>query len=205
MASPSFVISAVGAALLHIAGVTQVWAPVVAQPHPSPHKQHQALTTRIISSPSDQQQTFAPPDLAPQVNTDRQIEQQPQEIDEQPIAATAPAAATEQAITPTDDYYWPGRALDQKPTPQTAVVIPYPNGFVSITRGHAILQLFINESGLVDRVEVVESDAPLEFTDMARRAFLNTRFTPGVKDLIQVRSKLKIEVAFQDGAKSDGG
>lgn len=203
VASPSFTISAAGAALLHVAGVAQVWAPV-ALPHHPPQKQLQPLTVRIINSQPDQQhQTSTPLNIAPKFNTHHHIEQPPQEKDKKPIVAIAPPSTTEQTPRPTESYYWPGRSLDQKPTPETAVVIPYPKGFVSITRGHAILQLFINESGQVDRVEVVESDAPLEFTDMARRTFLNTRFTPGVKDMVQVRSKLKIEIGFQDGPRSD--
>lgn len=206
MSSISFATSAAGAATLHIAWVAHMWTPTPL-PHLTLHE-HQPLPmmVRTISLQSE-----SPTPLPAQQNPDttaniRQPEALSPPLQTEPTNEPTPRLTTSlpQTDVQTDSHYWPGKALDQKPTPQNPVVISYPEGFISITHGHAILQLFINESGLVDRVEIVESEAPLEFTDMARRAFLNTRFSPGVKDQIQVRSKLKIEVSFQNGPNPEG-
>lgn len=202
MMSPSFVLSAAGATMLHIAWVAQMWTPIPL-PHQARHEQGPApMLARTIYL---QQNPPTPGAAQPSPTTTADIGPPVEPSEHQLTEQTNPPVAPPTTITPqTDGHYWPGRTLDQKPIPQAPVVIPYPEGFISIAHGHAILQLFINESGLVDRVEVVESEAPIEFTDIARRAFLNTRFTPGVKDRVQVRSKLKIEVGFQNGQGNDG-
>lgn len=192
--------------MLHMAWVAQMWTPIPL-PHQARHAQGPApMLARTINLQPDPR---TPGSVLPNPATTSDTAPPVEPSEHQLTAQTHPPIVASTTITPqtdkqTDGHYWPGRTLDQKPIPQAPVVIPYPEGFISIAHGHAILQLFINESGLVDRVEVVESEAPIEFTDMARRAFLNTRFTPGVKDRVQVRSKLKIEVGFQDGPSHDG-
>lgn len=107
-----------------------------------------------------------------------------------PTAPSRPSAPSE--------GYWPGKLLDQRPQPEEPVVIAFPGGFRSITRGRAVLRLYIGADGRVNEVELVESDAPLEFVDLARRSFLQAHFTPGMKDNVPVPSRIQIEVGFQE-------
>lgn len=111
-----------------------------------------------------------------------------------PVATASPAAPAADTAAP---LYWPRKFLDTGPAPLAPIILPSPEGANSLPQGHAILELFIHADGRVDRIEVLESDAPMDFIDAAKATFQATRFTPGLKDNVAVPSRIKIEVRYE--------
>ncbi len=103
----------------------------------------------------------------------------------------------EGAAAPPD--YWPRKWLNTPPTPVAPTVVPYPETAASAPgEGWVILELFISASGHVDRIEVLSSEAPDEFIESARQTFLQSPFSPGMKDNVPVPSRIKLEVRFDE-------
>lgn len=77
-------------------------------------------------------------------------------------------------------------------------MVPYPATAASEpSEGWVILELFISASGHVDRIETLSSEAPDEFIESARQTFLQSPFSPGMKDNVPVPSRIKIEVRYK--------
>lgn len=93
--------------------------------------------------------------------------------------------------------------LDRAPQALGIVQINYPSG-VEPGRVHTgRLTLFIDESGAVRKVLVAtpsnpEDALPAPFVEAAREAFLQARFTPGERQGVPVKSRIDIEVRFDD-------
>ena len=103
-------------------------------------------------------------------------------------------AASEQADAP----YLPRSALSLGPAPQDAIDLPYPD-LAPWGRFRAVLTLFIDEQGVVQRVrfdEAGDTGLPPVLEDSARQTFLRSPFTPGQVAGRPVRSQLRIEVEF---------
>ena len=69
--------------------------------------------------------------------------------------------------------------------------------------GNVVLELFINETGRMDSVRVESATLSSAFQDLARDAFLMSVFTPGYKDGMPVKSRLRVEVRVEDVAAPD--
>ena len=94
--------------------------------------------------------------------------------------------------------YLPRSLLSRGPSPQQAIDLPYPD-LAPIGRFRAVLTLFIDEHGVVQRVRLDEADdtgLPPLLADAARQTFLQSAFTPGEVEGRPVRSQLRIEVEF---------
>ena len=90
--------------------------------------------------------------------------------------------------------------LSQRPVVLGTIEVPYPEIKPEGGEVKVVLTLYINERGIVDRVEVDDASVPAPFADAARRAFLLATFTPGRVHDQAVRSQLQIEVNFNAGA-----
>ena len=110
-------------------------------------------------------------------------------------ASSAPAATSPAVSTSVPGYYKAGE-LDQSPKPLEDITPDYPES-VAATRGHLVLELFINEQGVVDRVDIVSATPPVIFDDSARSAFLKAKFEPGRRLGMPIKSRMKIEVDFR--------
>ena len=63
------------------------------------------------------------------------------------------------------------------------------------------LTLFIDETGMVVRVRKEDDGLTEALEEVARRAFMETRFSPGeLSDAGAVKSRIRIEVVFDGGA-----
>jgi TonB family protein len=94
-----------------------------------------------------------------------------------------------------DDQYLARRELDQAPAAQAAIDLPFPAAAPPGSY-RAVLTLFIDASGQVQRVRSEGSGLPPSLEDAARQAFLAARFEPGVKDGQPVRSRIRVEVEY---------
>lgn len=101
------------------------------------------------------------------------------------------------ARQPVDETYHAASELSQSPRPVTAPQWTYPEEGLSAGRYTVVLALYIDEDGLVRRAEVESLEAPVVLQDMARQGFLRTRFYPGQMKGHVVRSRMRVEVAFE--------
>lgn len=136
-----------------------------------------------------------------------------------PLPATAPAVtAVADGLDPeqwpptgagpvdaADQAYWPRNLLTRPPTPQQSIDLLYP-ALAPSGRFRAVLTLFIDEQGVVQRVRIDEADdsgLPPILEDAARQTFLRSTFTPGEIDGRPIRSRLRIEVEYATESLQD--
>ena len=62
--------------------------------------------------------------------------------------------------------------------------------------GKVVIRLYINEKGIVDRVETLRGQPPGMFERSAERAFRAARFSPGMKNKRPAKTQMTIEVSF---------
>jgi len=112
-------------------------------------------------------------------------------------AAALPAAAALPSV-PSSTYYYRTRDLDVRPGILTRVEPAYPD--TALARGlsgKVVLRLYIDEKGVVERVETLRAQPAGYFEAAAERAFRAARFTPGRKGKQAVKTQMVIEVSFQ--------
>lgn len=123
----------------------------------------------------------------------------------QPIAQEAnplPEEAEGKAeLSPTiaisEKKYYTVKELDIIPRPIKTINPDYPATLPPFIHGGIVrLQLLLNEKGDVTEVTVLDSSPPGYFEDAAREAFINARFTPGIKAGKEVPSLLKLKIKF---------
>lgn len=120
---------------------------------------------------------------------------------ETPVSAQPPTGSASAGTGPDgsdDDAYLPRSALTQGPEPLEQIELPYPDT-TPMGTFHAVLTLFIDETGQVRRVRVEEvgpDGLPPELEDVARQTFLSHRFTPGEQNGQAVRSQIRVGVDF---------
>lgn len=100
---------------------------------------------------------------------------------------------------PQQDRYLHRQELNLAPRLLAPIVVPYPEQVQKFGKFHAILSLYLNEIGNVDRVEVDSSDLSLEQLKETIQTFRRAHFSPGEKDGTPVKSRLRIEVLFDSG------
>lgn len=105
-----------------------------------------------------------------------------------PQAPSAPEASASHTYVNAAD-------LTTKPRAMTEVFLSFPpnapGGLYKLT-----LVIHIDEHGLVDHINVSDTDLPHVFADTAINAFSQIQFTPGQVDGNPVKTSLTIEVTF---------
>lgn len=120
----------------------------------------------------------------------------------EPAKATAGAAALQDRVASTDNgllpYYHPPGELSAKPQAATEIRLADTEALADVQSGSLVLELFINETGRLDRVRVESGSLPESFQEIVAETFRQALFTPGMKNHIPVKSRLRIEVAVED-------
>lgn len=98
-------------------------------------------------------------------------------------------------MTANDDRYLPRSALSKPAQPMAAVDIDYPDG-APIGDFRAVLLLYVDEAGKVQRVLGRDEPLPPSLEAAARAAFQATRFAPGELEGRAVKSIFPVEVIF---------
>ncbi len=116
-------------------------------------------------------------------------------------AAISPPQPTFGLVRPGSDSdadYYPRASLSQGPTAVDAIVVDYPP--IANDSGHHVsqLSLFIDETGRVARVRVEGPELPPALEQAARAAFMGARFRAGEVDGHAVKSRIRIEVEFDN-------
>jgi len=96
--------------------------------------------------------------------------------------------------------YVPREFLSVAPAHLSAIEVPFPDSVTGELKIDVQLALFIDESGVVQRVRVESTGLPPALEDAAAAAFRQARFTPGQVDGQAVRSLIKVAVTFESQA-----
>lgn len=114
-----------------------------------------------------------------------------------PAASTAPDSDPDQDPDP-DTPYLARSLLTRPPAPQQSIDLLYPE-LAPSGRFRAVVTLFIDDRGVVQRVRIDEADdsgLPPVLEDATRQTFLRSTFVPGEIDGRPTRSRLRIEVEY---------
>lgn len=96
------------------------------------------------------------------------------------------------------DDYVPRPLLTVPPVARTPVIFATPEGEMFRGRHVGVLSLFIDEHGLVQRMEADAASLPEALEQAAREAFMAVQFAPGEIDGTAVKSRVRVEVIFDD-------
>lgn len=100
--------------------------------------------------------------------------------------------------------YVPRPELSAAPQAQQPVLLAWPDFRGDQSLYTLLLVLYIDEQGLVRRIDIEDSDAPPVFQDAARQAFSGVSFLPGQRDGAPVKSRVHIEVSFEQPMPEPG-
>lgn len=113
--------------------------------------------------------------------------------------AAPPLAAPAQLEEAGDGTYLPRTALTRAPRPRDVILVPYP--VFDGDEGHysARVSVFIDEAGMVQRLQIPPQALPAALEAAVRETFMAARFQPGELDGRPARTRLEIEVSFDSG------
>jgi len=110
------------------------------------------------------------------------------------------AADTGGLNLPAAETWYTAREVDVRAEPLTEVRLRYPEHL----RGEAVLgkvqlRLFIDERGVVRKMQVAASEPDGMFDDAAKQAWEKVSFSPALKNGIPVKSQKLLELTYQPG------
>lgn len=111
-------------------------------------------------------------------------------VNEAQVATGAPASG--------HNDYVPRPQLSVAPVARAPVLIEAPEGDTQAARHVGVLALYIDETGRVDHIEPVEPRMPLMYERAAQEAFKAATFSPGQMDGQTVKSRIRVEVVFDN-------
>ena len=110
-----------------------------------------------------------------------------------PYVAAPPGAAGEPPA-----HYFLARELDARPVALAPIEPAYPNdAYLRDVPGSVVVRLHINETGVVEKADILRATPPGYFEDAVQRAFLTARFSPGIRGGRPVRVQMTIEVRYE--------
>lgn len=96
-------------------------------------------------------------------------------------------------------YYFPPQELSRKPQAAVPVPLDYPENAPLVAKNRVVLRLLISETGDVDKILVETADVPRELEALARQAFAQAKFQPGLRGNTPVKSQMLVEITFEGG------
>ncbi|MDB5857460.1 MAG: TonB family protein [Ramlibacter sp.] len=187
------------AVLAHAAVLTQLQAQFAAAPHGQAGGGSRfPFRTRLIQPETPPPAAIA----APSAPAEPAGGAQPQHPI--PPAAAMVAAAPAQAPPPARSMpaagveagYVPRGQLTVAPRPLREVDVPFPPDVSGIVDLNVQLSLFIDEGGVVRRVQLDRPEIPPAFARAVAETFQSIPFKPGEIDGVAVRSRIHLEVEF---------
>lgn len=105
------------------------------------------------------------------------------------VALSAPSILPQQ-------HYYAASELDVIPQVQPDFEL-YPEYLQHFKRGgKLVISLWIDEHGRVEKTEVMKSELPEIFSEVAMRSFMQASFSPGRKNDLAVKSRVEAVLAF---------
>lgn len=119
----------------------------------------------------------------------------PKPVTPNPVTRSNPLALLPM-IKAEERYLLPGE-VDVRAQPINMPVLVYPEKAQQMRIGGLVrLRVYLNESGKIDKVNVVAANPPGVFEESALSALLATSFTPAQKNGHAVKSQKLIEIKF---------
>ena len=115
-----------------------------------------------------------------------------------PRAYETPGSVEAVSTLPRENTYLPRSELTVAPRPIQPVIVASPEEGGTAARRTGILSLFIDESGRVHHIDAEEPRLPPRYEEAARTAFMTAVFTPGEQEGAPVKSRIRIEVVFDN-------
>lgn len=117
----------------------------------------------------------------------------------QPKNQEAAIGTPESLITVGPKYYFQRNEVERPPRILVDVNNPEMEAELQshAAGGRLVLELWINENGMVDKTDVLESTQPEELAQLIIGKFSHSTFIPAQKAAKAVKSRLKIEVVIQ--------
>lgn len=106
------------------------------------------------------------------------------------VSQVAPAEAEGRAV-PLPQYV-PAEKLTRQPELAEAIDDKLNESFEAGFRGHAVIRLFLDENGKVDKVSVLESTLPIDIEGLVVKSFFKARYRPGEIDGVPVMSEMTV-------------
>lgn len=104
-----------------------------------------------------------------------------------------------EALPSLERSYLPRELLSRGPLAQGVILLQWPPQAPLSGSFRGQLRLFIDEQGVVRRVEAADDGLPDMLFEAARLAFQDARFSPGELQGQAVRSVIRVEVSFENG------
>lgn len=129
----------------------------------------------------------APPD------TPEAEQQEPSPV----VAKADPRAGTGAVDIPLPDKWYTAAEVDVRAEPTNSPSLEYPQALaMSGVSGTVRLRIFIDELGIVRKVELANPGPEQAFDTIAQRAWDDVRFSPAMKDGVAVKSQKLLELDF---------
>lgn len=112
-------------------------------------------------------------------------------------AASLRESLPEGLVSLPGPYYFPPQELSRKPQAAAPIPLDYPENAPPVARNHVVLRLLISEIGDVDKIIVETADVPRELELLARQAFAQAKFQPGLRGDSPVKSQMLVEITFE--------
>ena len=116
------------------------------------------------------------------------------------VAALALAAVVAAAlgwIERVPARYFPESEVNRKAYPLRRIDLPYPDAREGVDfYGTLRMDVWIDERGDVDHVDVLRSTVPARYRDASVKAFATARWEPALRDGRKVKSVKRVEVRF---------
>jgi periplasmic protein TonB len=186
-----------GAAWTHLRSDGVAGAQATSQAARGAPKQAAGWQWRLVQASATGAAGLAPEPQPNELPATAPQDAKPAQANLEPVAHDMVSKAT---ATPGQarELYWARGELTRPPQTLGPVDIPYPPGVSRSDRYRAVLELFIDEQGAVRRVQLAEGDLPGAFEDAARNSFMAASFTPGERQSRPVKSRIRVEVVFDD-------
>ena len=158
---------------------------------------HQPSKSEMHAQPVDTRRSSPP--IASQKNSPS--EKLPAKLDASGEGHVEPAPLAMAPVPRSGNFgndYVPRPLLTVPPVARTPVIFAAPEGEMFRGRHVGVLSLFIDEHGQVQRIEADPASLPEAFEQAAREAFMTAQFAPGEIDGAAVKSRVRVEVVFDD-------
>jgi protein TonB len=115
-------------------------------------------------------------------------------------AHPGPTADDAGLALPAPDKWYTAREVDVRAEPMTDVRLRYPEHLRNEpVAGKVQLRIFIDERGVVRKIQIAASQPPGMFDESAKQAWEDVRFSPAIKNGAPVKSQKLLELTYQPG------
>ncbi|MFZ4551996.1 MAG: energy transducer TonB [Aquabacterium sp.] len=148
----------------------------------------------VLVLPSQPQPTIQTPERLSQTTKPTVQRTPPQSIE----TTSAPPPLVPPTHGEADTSFIPRPLLTVPPAPQSTIVMPPVVDPAFVGKHVGILALYIDETGRVHHIRALEPRLPPELEKTAMAAFQGMHYTPGQKNGTIVKSRIKVEVVFEN-------